>query len=113
MTIDIGEVLSRAWQITWKHKILWAITALPVLIIFLAFPFMILFFVFAFSDVNSETNFRNIMWMAIGFSALFTPIMVLVQGIAMIYLKSSLMITYLRLTRGSAAQLVLLEAASL
>ena len=23
MTFDFGELLSRAWQITWKHKMLW------------------------------------------------------------------------------------------
>ena len=23
MNFDFGEVLSRAWQIIWKHKILW------------------------------------------------------------------------------------------
>lgn len=39
MNFDFGEVLSRAWQITWKHKVLWAINLLPLLISFLFFPF--------------------------------------------------------------------------
>jgi hypothetical protein len=38
MNFDIGEVLSRAWQITWKHKVLWVINLLPFLISFLFFP---------------------------------------------------------------------------
>jgi len=43
--VDIGEVLTRAWQITWKHKVLWGISVLPFLIAFLLFPFW-LFIVF-------------------------------------------------------------------
>lgn len=31
MNFDFGEVLTRAGQITWKHKILWLISALPAL----------------------------------------------------------------------------------
>lgn len=35
MNFDFGEVLSQAWQIIWKHKVLWAISLLPLLILFL------------------------------------------------------------------------------
>ena len=38
MNFDVGEVLSRAGQITWKHKVLWVFSALPVLVSFLIFP---------------------------------------------------------------------------
>lgn len=38
MNFDFGEVLGHAAQITWKHKILWLITALPFLIPFLLLP---------------------------------------------------------------------------
>ena len=38
MNFDFGEVLSRAWQITWKHKVLWGISLLPLLVSFFSFP---------------------------------------------------------------------------
>ena len=40
MNFDFGEILSRALQITWKHKVLWVFSALPALLSFLIFPFM-------------------------------------------------------------------------
>jgi hypothetical protein len=116
--MDVMGAVKRGYELVraniWKYALITIVIyfGMSILISVLIFPFMIPFFVFALSDVNSETNFRNVMWMVIGFSALFTPILVLVQGIAMTFLKSSLMITYLRLTRGLAAQPVLLEAVS-
>ncbi len=38
MNFDFGEVLTRAWQITWKHKVLWVISLLPFLMALLFFP---------------------------------------------------------------------------
>ena len=40
MNFDFGEILTRAFQITWKHKILWFFSALPTLVSFLVFPIM-------------------------------------------------------------------------
>ena len=47
MTIDLGAILTRAWQITWKHKVLWVISMLPLLITFLFLP---IWLAIAFSD---------------------------------------------------------------
>lgn len=47
MTIDLGAILTRAWQITWKHKVLWVISMLPLLITFLFLP---IWLAVAFSD---------------------------------------------------------------
>jgi len=41
MTFDFGEVLSRAWQITWKHKVLWIIGILFAFFISFMFPLMV------------------------------------------------------------------------
>jgi hypothetical protein len=38
MSFDFGEVLTRAWQITWKHKILWVFGLLSMLVGFLFLP---------------------------------------------------------------------------
>ena len=39
MKFDVGEVLTRAWKITWQHKLLWAISILPFFTMFLFLPF--------------------------------------------------------------------------
>ena len=54
MNFDFGEVLTRAFQITWKHKILWVFSALPALLSFLIFPFM--FVPMFFMDEGSFNN---------------------------------------------------------
>jgi hypothetical protein len=38
MNFDFGEVLTRAWKITWNHKVLWALSLLPLLIVLLLLP---------------------------------------------------------------------------
>ncbi len=53
MNFDFGNVLTRAWQITWKHKTLWALSALPMIVSFLAFPLFILP-VYFFPDAGSQ-----------------------------------------------------------
>ncbi len=40
MNFDFGEVLSRAWQITWKHKVLWIIGLLFGFFVSMMFPLM-------------------------------------------------------------------------
>lgn len=46
MNFDIGEVLSRAVQITWKHKSFWGLVVLPMLVNFIAMPLYLLPFFF-------------------------------------------------------------------
>ena len=53
MNFDFGEVLTRAFQITWKNKILWLFSALPTLVTFLVFPIM---FVPVFTMGESSYN---------------------------------------------------------
>ena len=40
MNFDFGEILSSAFQVTWRRKILWVFSALPILLSFLIFPLM-------------------------------------------------------------------------
>jgi len=42
MDFDFGDVLTRAWKITWKHKVLWVISVLPFLTMFLILPFWLI-----------------------------------------------------------------------
>lgn len=60
MNFDIGEVLSQAWQITWKHKALWLFGIFLGLITFAIFP---LAFAPAFLPIllqDSRTTFTPI-----------------------------------------------------
>ena len=46
MNFDVGEVLSRAWQITWKHRVLWIIGILfgffvSTMFLLMFFPFLL------------------------------------------------------------------------
>lgn len=60
MNFDFGEVLSRAWQITWKHKVLWLLNLLPMLVLFLVFPILFIFFLYAGSNPGRiENSFEN------------------------------------------------------
>ena len=38
MALDFGEVLTRAWKITWEHKILWIFGLISMLLAFLFIP---------------------------------------------------------------------------
>ena len=74
-------------------------------------PIMIPLFVVPFSLMENEPN-----WTILSISMLctfaFIPLFAIISGWSMIFTKSAWVLTYLRLTRGSAAQPVLLEAAS-
>ena len=54
MNFDLGEILTRAFHITWKHKVLWLFSALPVLVGFLIIPIFII--PIFFSGVDSRGN---------------------------------------------------------
>ncbi|HSG45852.1 MAG TPA: hypothetical protein VLA72_22155, partial [Anaerolineales bacterium] len=54
MNFDFGEILSSAFKITWKHKILWLFSALPMLVSFLVFPIM-----FAPLFIMGESSFET------------------------------------------------------
>lgn len=43
MNFDIGEVITRGWQITWKHKVLWFYGALPLFFAVIYLPLLLVF----------------------------------------------------------------------
>jgi len=57
MKFDFGEILTRAGQITWKHKVLWFFSALPMLLSFLIFPLVFLPIFLSDFDPYSEPFF--------------------------------------------------------
>jgi len=53
VNVELGEVLARAWNITWKNKVLWVVSALPILVSFLIFPIWLFM---AFTDRFDPTE---------------------------------------------------------
>jgi hypothetical protein len=72
MNFNFSEVLTRAWQITWKHKILWTAGFASMLMVFLIFPIM---FVPMFAAVISNNPSRwfesPLFWIGMGVGFLF------------------------------------------
>lgn len=66
MNLDIGEVLSRAWQITWKYKVLWMIGILMGLFTSIMFPLMFSPLLLPVLMQNSRTNLVPILAVMIG-----------------------------------------------
>lgn len=57
MKFDFGEVLTRAGQITWKHKVLWLYGILPSLAGFLVLPLVLGLFFFTDFDASGQPRF--------------------------------------------------------
>jgi type IV secretory pathway TrbL component len=86
MNFDLGEVLSRAWQITWKHKALWVIGILFGFFVSILFPLMFSPILFPVLMQNSKIDSRPILVLLVVYVIVFLlfivvlyPIRVLVQ----------------------------------
>ena len=66
MNFDIGEVPSHAWQITWKHRVLWIIGILRGLFGSIIFPLMFSPILFPVFMQNSKTDVRPLLGVMIG-----------------------------------------------
>ena len=75
MNFDFGEVLNRAFQVTWKHKVLWLLNLLPMLVLVLILPVIFFFAFYANSNPGRiESLFQNpftIMLMAVFYIVVF------------------------------------------
>ena len=86
MNFDLGEVLSRAWQITWKHKVLWIIGILMGFFVSIMFPLMFSPILIPALMQNSKTDLGPLLGIIIGliiflllFMLVLYPISVLAQ----------------------------------
>ncbi len=85
MNFDFGEVLTRAGQITWKHKILWLFSALPTLLSFLIFPVVFLPIFLSDFDPYGEPFFVDqpvYIFLFIGFSLFISALSIALYGIS-------------------------------
>lgn len=85
MNFDLGEVLTRAVQITWKHKILWLISALPALASISILPLLLgLFFLLGFNQYGQPRFLEEpLFWVLLFLGGLFVTLLTFVlTGIA-------------------------------
>ena len=113
--MGVTEALTKAWELLktnfWRLALLSLVVyfAMSVLSGIIVAPFMIPFFFFPFfleSNNFDPTTFGLAM---IGIMLILFPLMALVQGVAVTFMKSVYILVYLRLT-GSPSSAVLVEA---
>lgn len=98
MNFDYGNLLTRTFQITWKHKVLWAILALPMLVSFTAFPFM---FVYIFALDGSVDESAS---MILGIAGMaFFIILSLVSTVLYVASSSAVTLGVIRIERGDGS----------
>ena len=101
MNFDFGEVLIRAWQITWKHKVLWIFSALPVLVSFLILPLVFIPII----SMGTDSMGNPIIFNEPIFIVLFVLTNVIVSLLGFVLYAvgtSSVMLGILRVEEGSA-----------
>ncbi|NWG34812.1 MAG: hypothetical protein HXY42_10240 [Chloroflexi bacterium] len=107
--LGITDAIQRGWRLVSAN--LWRIVLISVIVYFglsllagiVVVPFMVpLFFMPFFMQDASRFDVRTIMLITGGLTLLFIPVMALVQGIGMTFLKATYTLVYLRLTRNAA-----------
>lgn len=99
MNFDIGDVLSRSIQITWKNKSFWGLVILPMLVNFVGIPFY--FLPLFFLDDNGSgvpVFFENPLFIVFFF--IFHVLFILITIALATYGYSALTLGIVRLERG-------------
>lgn len=111
MNFEIGEVLSRSLQITWRNKSFWGLVILPMLVSLVAIP---IYFIPVFVDINlpdSPTFFDNPVFLVFFF--FFQVIFILLTIALATYGYSALTLGIVRVDRdeqGTSFKQLLLDA---
>ena len=66
MNFDLGDVLSRAWHITWKHKVLWIVGIFMGFFTSIMFPLMFSPLFFPILMQNSRTDLKPVLGVMLG-----------------------------------------------
>jgi hypothetical protein len=110
--LGISQAIARGWAVMrthfWKFLLITLIIYLGIFILssIVTLPFMIPFFFLPLVMGNSQTvfDFQRLGWVIMAFSLVLLPILALVQGISLTFIKSAFMIIYLRSTRSPVIQ---------
>jgi hypothetical protein len=108
--MNVMDALRRAYELIksniWKYVLITIVIyfGMNILISLVAFPFMIPMVFFMTRNLEAGLNFNTMIRMQAVFGVVMLPLMALVQGFSLTYMKSAMMLTYLRLTRPSQSQ---------
>ena len=103
--MNIMDALKRAYELIqsnfWKYVLITLIVyfGMNILISMVTFPLMIPMFFFMMRSMEAGPDFNTTIRMQAVFGVVILPLMALVQGFSLTYMKSAMMLTYLRLTR--------------
>jgi len=116
--MGVVDAISRGWNLVKEN--FWRFLLISLIIYFgltfltsiVLLPFMTPFFFIPILISNSQIDIsaQSLVLLIAAFSIIFLPVMALVQGITITFMKATYMLVYLRLTRGSKSQPILLEA---
>jgi hypothetical protein len=97
----------------WKYLLVTFVIyfVLNMLVSMLMLPFMLPMSLLAINDVQGAMDFDNIMKFQVVFAVIMFPLMAMVQGFVLTYMKSAMVVMYLRLTRSSSESQSVVAAA--
>ncbi|MCI0608353.1 MAG: hypothetical protein L0Z71_04750 [Anaerolineae bacterium] len=111
---DMGVVdaITRGWNLVkenfWRFLLISLVIYIGLTLIssIIMLPFMVPFFFIPFLIENPQFDLssQSIILFVAAFSMILLPVMALVQGITITFMKAAYMLLYLRLTRGSTSQ---------
>lgn len=99
MNFSFGEVLTKAWKITWKHKALWGAAFVMTLAVYLIFPLIFAPWFMIMAEGDPTRWFDNLLpWILMG--AGFILMMVISYGFTP-FIRSALIVGALKAERGA------------
>lgn len=110
--MNVMDALKRAYELIrsnfWKYVLITLIVyfGMNILISMVTFPLMIPMFFFMIRSMEAGPDFNSIIRMQAVFGVVILPLIALAQGFSLTYMKSAMMLTYLRLTRPAASPLL-------
>lgn len=116
--MNVTDALKRAYELIkahiWKYVLITLILYVGVgaLTSLIVFPAMIPMFFFMTRNLETGLDFNSMLRMQAALGVVLIPLMAVVQGVSLTYMKSAMMLVYLRLTRPAQEQLALQEAAA-
>jgi hypothetical protein len=103
--LNVMDALKRAYELikshVWKYVLIMLIVyfGMNILISVVTFPLMVPMFFFVMRSMETGPDFNSVIRMQALVGVVILPLMALVQGFSLTYMKSAMMLTYLRLAR--------------
>jgi hypothetical protein len=116
--MSVLDASSRAIELikahVWKYVLITFVVyfVMNILITVVMVPFMLPMFFFMTNNFESGLDFGNVFKMQSLIIVILLPIMTLIQGFSLTYIKAAMMVTYLRLTRSTSESNIAMQPAT-